>query len=130
MSNTIATYLIILEYINFTKFEIPLSIVAVNHALRALSLLGLVNKRVLRGRIREDNSPFFFLFSLFFFFIWVLVFCVLGGGVVCFWVLIFRGGGGGVVVLPGWLTIITLFYIAKVKPSSGFQTLMLTFTIK
>ena len=49
---------------------------------------------------------------------------------VCFWVLFFRGGGGGVVVLSGWLTIITLFYIAKVKPSSGCHTLMLTFTIK
>ena len=58
-----------------------------------------------------------------------------GGGVLCFGVFFSWGGGGGgvsggVVVLPGWLFIITLFYIAKEKPSSGFQTLMLTFTIK
>ena len=95
-TNTIATYLIILEYINFTKFEIQLSIVAVGHALRALSLLGLVNKRVLQGRIRKDSSPFFFFFFSSFFLSGSLgFFCGWGGGVVCFWVLFFRGGGGG-----------------------------------
>ena len=91
-TNTIATYLIILEYINFTKFEIPLSIVSVGHALRALSLLGLVNKRVLRGRIRKDSSPFFFLIFFYlgpwFFLCGVAVWSVIG---CCF----FRGWGGG-----------------------------------
>ena len=38
ITNTIATYLIFLEYINLTKFEGLISIVAVGHALRAFSL--------------------------------------------------------------------------------------------
>ena len=66
ITNTFATYLIFLAYINLTKFEGLISIVAVGHALRAFSLWRLVNKRVLRGRIRKDSSLFFFFFSLFF----------------------------------------------------------------
>ena len=68
ITNTIATYLIFLAYINLTKFEGLISIVAVGHALRAFSLWRLVNKRVLRGRIRKDSSLFFSFFS--FFFLW------------------------------------------------------------
>ena len=90
-----ATYLIILEYINFTKFEIPLSNVAVGHALRALSLLGLVNKPVLRGRIRKDSSPFFFSFFSLFFFIRVLGFFVCGVAVWSVFGCCFFVGGGG-----------------------------------
>ena len=67
ITNTIATYLIFLAYINLTKFEGLISIVAVGHALRAFSLWRLVNKRVLRGRIRKDSSLFFFIFFPFFF---------------------------------------------------------------
>ena len=75
--------------------------------------------------------PLFFFLFFPCFFSGSLFYCVWGGGVVCFGVLFFSWRGeGGVVVLPGWLTIIALFYIAKVKPSPGFQTLMLTFTIK
>ena len=101
ITNTIATYLIFLAYINLTKFEGLISIVAVGHALRAFSLWRLVNKRVLRGRIRKDSSLFFFFFSFFFlsglFFFFFFSFFFFGGG-----------GGGG---------------------ACGFQTLMLTCTI-
>ena len=38
ITNTIATYLIFLAYINLTKFEGLISIVAVDHALQAFSL--------------------------------------------------------------------------------------------
>ena len=87
ITNTIATYLIFLAYINLTKFEGLISIVAVGHALRAFSLWRLVNKRVLRGRIRKNSSLFFFFFSFFFlwsFFLFIFSF-FLGGG---------SGGGG------------------------------------
>ena len=84
ITNTIATYLIFLAYINLTKFEGLISIVAVGHALRAFSLWRLVNKRVLQGRIRKDSSLFFFFFSLFFlsglFFFFFFSFFFFGGG--------------------------------------------------
>ena len=160
ITNTIATYLIFLAYINLTKFEGLISIVAVGHALRAFSLWRLVNKRVLRGRIRKDSSLFFFFFSIFFslvFFLFLFLFFFVGGGgsgrVFSFCCFFLRWLG--VPVLPGWIhgatsgllpdntgsqwemsnfwgkgqTIITFFNITKVKPSCGFQTLMLTCTI-
>ena len=160
ITNTIATYLIFLAYINLTKFEGLISIVAVGHALRAFSLWRFVNKRVLRGRIRKDSSLFFFFFSLFFLsglfsFSFFLFFFLGGGSQRVFSFCCFFLGGLGVPVLPGWIhgatsgllpdntgsqwemsnfwgkrqTIITLFNITKVKPSCGFQTLMLTCTI-
>ena len=159
ITNTIATYLIFLAYINLTKFEGLISIVAVGHSLRAFSLWRLVNKRVLRGRIRKDSSLFFFLFFSLWSFVHFLFFFFffLGGGgsgrvfsFCCFFL-----GWLGVPVLPGWIhgatsgllpdntgsqwemsnfwgkgqTIITLFNKTKEKPSCGFQTLMLTCTI-
>ena len=112
ITNTIATYLIFLAYIILTKFESLISIVAVGHALRAFSLCRLVNKRVLRGRIRKDSSLFFYLFFSFFlwflfssfFFFFFFFFFFLGGGVWAglffFFVFIL---GWGVLVLPGWI---------------------------
>ena len=85
ITNTIATYLIFLAYINLTKFEGLISIVAVGHALRAFSLWRLVNKRVLRGRIRKDSSLFFFFFFPFLF----------SGLFFFFFFFFFWGGGGG-----------------------------------
>ena len=100
ITNTIATYLIFLAYINLTKFEGLISIVAVGNALQAFSLCRLVNKRVLRGRIRKDSSLFFFFFFPFFslvFFSFSFFFFFFGGG----------GGLGGsflfvVFFLCGW----------------------------
>ena len=157
ITNTIATYLIFLAYINLTKFEGLISIVAVGHALRAFSIWRLVNKRVLRGRIRKDSSLFFFFFSFFslvffsfFFFSFFFFFFFLGGGGVwegLFFLLFFSlvVGGPGSPWVDTWghfkerwemsnfwgkgQTIITLFNITKVKPSCGFQTLMLTCTV-
>ena len=89
ITNTIATYLIFLAYINLTKSEGLISIVAVGHALRAFSPWRLVNKRVLRGRIRKNSSLFFFSFFFFlwsffsfsfFFFFFFFFFFWLGGG--------------------------------------------------
>ena len=162
ITNTIATYLIFLAYIILTKFESLISIVAVGHALRALSLWRLVNKRVLRGRICKDSSLFFIFFFLFFsgsffhhfsFFFFFFFFFGGGGGsgrVFSFFFCFYLGVGG-----PGtpWVdtravsgllpdntgsqwemsnfgrkgqTNITLFNLTKVKPSCGFQSLMLT----
>ena len=153
ITNTIATYLIFLAYINLTKFEGLISIVAVGHALRAFSIWRLVNKRVLRGRIRKDSSLFFFFFSFFslvffsFFFFSFFFFFFLGGGGLggsFLFVVFFFGGWGSRFSLGGYMgplqremsnfwgkgqTIITLFNITKVKPSCGFQTLMLTCTV-
>ena len=71
ITNTIATYLIILAYINFTKFENLIKYCCCRPRLTSLSLWRLVNKRFLLGRIRKDSSLFFFTFffswSLFFF---------------------------------------------------------------
>ena len=165
ITNTIATYLIFLAYINLTKSEGLISIVAVGHALRAFSPWRLVNKRVLRGRIRKNSSLFFFSFFFFlwsffsfsFFFFFFFFFFFLAGGrsgtvfSFCCFFLVWLGDP----VLPGWIhgatsgllpdntgsqwemsnfwgkgqTIITLFNITKVKPSCGFQTLMLTCTV-
>ena len=86
ITNTIATYLIFLAYINLTKFEGLISIVAVGHALRAFSLWRLVNKRVLRGRIRKDSSLFFSFFFLWSFFLFLFSF---------FFFFFFLGWGGG-----------------------------------
>ena len=154
ITNTIATYLIFLAYIILTKFESLISIVAVGHALRAFSLWRLVNKRGLRGRIRKDSSLFFYLFFFFFFFGFLsfIIFFFGGGGGLggsFLFVVFFLGVGD-----PGtpWVdtrsvsgllpdntgsqwemcnfgrkgqTNITLFNLTKVKPSCGFQTLML-----
>ena len=149
ITNTIATYLIFLAYINLTKFEGLISIVAVGHALRAFSIWRLVNKRVLRGRIRKDSSLFFFFFFLFFS-LWSFFLFFWGGGGVwegLFFLLFFSlvVGGLGSPWVDTWghfkerwemsnfwgkgQTIITLFNITKVKPSCGFQTLMLTCTV-
>ena len=133
ITNTIATYLIILAYINFTKFENLIKYCCCRQRLTSLSLWRLVNKRFLRGRIRKDSSLFFFTFffswSLFFFFLFFFFFFFLrrglfflGGGsfflslVLGVFLLFFWGGvlfdvvswvpwfgWGGVVVLPGWL---------------------------
>ena len=97
ITNTIATYLIFLAYINLTKFEGLISIVAVGHALRAFSLWRLVNKRVLRGRIRKDSSLFFFLFFFPFFFLWSFF--------LFFFFFFFLGGGGEV-----WEGLFFLFF--------------------
>ena len=70
ITNTIATYLIILAYINFTKFENLIKYCCCRPRLTSLSLWRLVIKRFLRGRIRKDSSLFFFTF----FFLLVLVF--------------------------------------------------------
>ena len=73
-TNTNTTYLIFLAYLIFTEFEQISMFVAEGHALRAFFLWRLVNKRILRGRIRKDSPlfPFFsFIFS-FFFFGWTL----------------------------------------------------------
>ena len=133
ITNTIATYLIILAYINFTKFENLIKYCCCRPRLTSLSLWRLVNKRFLRGRIRKDSSLFFFTFFspgpyffLFFFFLFFFEagFVLFFGGVLFtvsgpsgFFLLFFLGGGvffvvvswvpwfgwGGVVVLPGWL---------------------------
>ena len=113
ITNTIATYLIFLAYIILTKFESLISIVAVGHAFRAFSLWRLVNKRVLRGRIRKDSSLSFFIFSFFslvpFFHHFFFFFFFFGGGGGGVWVglffllFFFLGVGGGVLVLPGWI---------------------------
>ena len=161
ITNTIATYLIFLAYINLTKFEGLISIVAVGHALRAFSLWRLVNKRVLRGRIRKDSSlffsffPFFSLWSFFLFFFFFFFFGEGGGFSEGLFFLLFFSwvvGGPSSPWVDTWATsgllpdntgsqwemsnfwgkgqtIITLFNITKVKPSCGFQTLMLTCTI-
>ena len=91
ITNTIATYLIFLAYINLTKFEGLISIVAVGHALRAFFLWRLVNKRVLRGRIRKNSSLFFFFFFLPFFFSGLFFFFFF----LFFFFFFFCGGGGG-----------------------------------
>ena len=52
-THTIATYLIFLAYINFTKFENSLSIVAVGHALRAFFHM---KARQQAGPPREDSQ--------------------------------------------------------------------------
>ena len=133
ITHTIATYLIILAYINFTKFENLIKYCCCRPRLTSLSLWRLVNKRFLRGRIRKDSSlfffTFFFLLSFFFFFSFFSFFLFfwggagglfflfsvsapcfspffffLGGGV--FFVVVSWVpwfGGGWVVVLPGWL---------------------------
>ena len=103
ITHTIATYLIILAYINFTKFENLIKYCCCRPRLTSLSLWRLVNKRFLRGRIRKDSSLFFFtffplvlFFSFFSFFFW-------GGGggsffpFFCLWSLFFFSffGGGG-----------------------------------
>ena len=113
ITNTIATYLIILAYINFTKFENLIKYCCCRPRLTSLSLWRLVNKRFLRGRIRKDSSLFFFtffspgpcFFSFFFFFFFFLrrglfVFFFFGGGpFFCLWSLgffllfFFLGGG-------------------------------------
>ena len=95
ITNTIATYLIILAYINFTKFENLIKYCCCRPRLTSLSLWRLVNKRFLRGRIRKDSSLFFFtffspgpcFFSFFFFFFFF------EAGFVCFLFFFFGGGG-------------------------------------
>ena len=68
-TNTNTIYLIFLAYLIFTEFEHPSMFFAVGHALRAFFLWRLVNKRILRGRIRKDSSlPFFLIFFFFSFF--------------------------------------------------------------
>ena len=95
ITNTIATYLIILAYINFAKFENLIKYCCCRPRLTSLSLWRLVNKRFLRGRIRKDSSLFFFTFffswSLFFFFFFFFFFSFFfwGGFFFFFW-------GGGV----------------------------------
>ena len=118
ITHTIATYLIILAYINFTKFENLIKYCCCRPRLTSLSLWRLVNKRFLRGRIRKDSSLFFSLFFsscpfflFFFFFFWEGVgesffpfFCLcslffspffLGGGSFLLLFLGSRGLGGG-----------------------------------
>ena len=158
ITNTIATYLIFLAYINLTKFESFISIVAVGHALRAFPYKGSSTSESSEGgfsKIAPSFFSFFFLSCPFFFF-----FFFLGGGGGRGWWL---GGsflfvvfflGVGVPVLPGWIhgpfqgyyQIILVvnerwvifgerdkhyysFNVTKGTPSCGFQTLMLTFTI-
>ena len=121
ITNTIATYLIFLAYIILTRFESLISIVAVGHALRAFSLWRLVNKRVLRGRIRKDSSLFFSIFFFFFFSgsFFFIIFLFFHFFFPFFFFFFFGGGGGGVwtslffffvfilgwgvLVLPGWI---------------------------
>ena len=118
ITNTIATYLIFLAYINLTKFEGLISIVAVGHALRAFSLWRLVNKRVLRGRIRKDSSLFFFFFSLFFlsglfsFSFFLFFFFFLGGGLrgSFLFVVFFLGGWGSQFSLGGYMGPLQGYY--------------------
>ena len=117
ITNTIATYLIFLAYINLTKFEGLISIVAVGHALRAFSLWRLVNKRVLRRRIRKDSSLFFFFFFLFFslvFFLFIFSFFFFGGGVGLggsfLFVVFFFGGWGSRFSLGGYMGPLQVYY--------------------
>ena len=157
ITNTIATYLIFLAYINLTKFESFISIAAVGHALRAFSYKGSSTSESSEGGFAKIAPSFFFfffslvLFSFFlFFFFWGGRGWWLGGS----FLLLFFSWGSGVPVLPGWIhgpfqgyyQIILVvnerwvvfgekdkhyysFNVTKVTPSCGFQTLMLTFTI-
>ena len=121
ITNTIATYLIFLAYINLTKFEGLISIVAVGHALRAFSLWRLVNKRVLRGRIRKNSSLFFSFFSFFFslvffsfsfFFFFFFFFFWLGGrsGTVFSFCCFFLCGWGSRFSLGGYMGPLQGYY--------------------
>ena len=121
ITNTIATYLIILAYINFTKFENLIKYCCCRPRLMSLSLWRLVNKRFLRGRIRKDSSLFFSLFfspgpcffSFFFFFFFFeagfVLFYFGGGPFFCLWslgffLLFFLGGGGwGLFDVVSWV---------------------------
>ena len=79
-------FLIFLTYLIFTEFEPPSMFCHCKPRHTSLFLWRLVNKRILRGRIRKDSSlfPFFFFFFFFFFFTGSLVgldiFFNLGGG--------------------------------------------------
>ena len=117
ITNTIATYLIILAYINFTKFENLIKYCCCRPRLTSLSLWRLVNKRFLRGRIRKDSSLFFSLFFLlvlvffFVFFFFFFVFFLMRG--LFFWgffysvsgpwgfFLLFLGGGSFLLLFLG-----------------------------
>ena len=120
ITNTIATYLIILAYINFTKFENLINYCCCRPRLTSLSLWRLVNKRFLPGRIRKDSSLFFFhfffswslfFFSFFFSFFWGGFFFWGGGGrpFFCLWSLGFFSpfffflGGGVFFVVVSWV---------------------------
>ena len=97
-TNTNTTFLIFLAYLIFTEFE-PLSMFChCKPRHTSLFLWRLVNKRIIRGRIRKDSSLFplfFFVFSFCFvfrfFFHWVL------GWSRHFFI--------WVVELPGWLPL-------------------------
>ena len=106
ITHTIATYLIILAYINFTKFENLIKYCCCRPRLTSLPLWRLVNKRFLRGRIRKDSSLFFSLFFPFVLFILFFLFFFFwggGGGLFflfsvsgpCFFFSFFFFGGGG-----------------------------------
>ena len=120
ITNTIATYLIILAYINFTKFENLIKYCCCRPRLTSLSLWRLVIKRFLRGRIRKDSSlffftfffllvlVFFFLFFFFFFFEAGFVFFFGGGSfflslILGFFFSFFFGGGGVFFVVVSWV---------------------------
>ena len=76
ITNTIATYLIFLAYINLTKFESFISIVAVGHALRAFPYKGSSTSESSEGGFSKIAPSFFsFFFSLVLF-----SFFFLGGG--------------------------------------------------
>ena len=109
ITNTIATYLIILAYINFTKFENLIKYCCCRPRLTSLSLWRLVIKRFLRGRIRKDSSlfffTFFFLLVLVFFFSFFFGFFFWGG--VCFF---FFGGGVLFSVSDPWVFFLLFFW--------------------
>ena len=83
------TFLIFLTYLIFTEFGPPSMFCHCKPRHTSLFLWKLVNKRILRGRIRKDSSllPFFF-FIVFFFRVFIFtgslvgldIFFNLGGG--------------------------------------------------
>ena len=88
-------FLIFLTYLIFTEFEPPSMFCHCKTRHTSLFLWRLVNKRILRWRIRKDSSlfPFFFFyfFIFSFFFHWVLGWS--------------RHFFNFVVELPGWLPL-------------------------